>query len=61
MLDRASRSWPTFEGRFGPGFLRGKGVLLSIPRGYPLGYHEAIWHPRARIQDIIKIYTPLDI
>jgi hypothetical protein len=29
--------------------------------GYPLGYHDAIWHPRARIQDIIKIYPNLDI
>ena len=29
--------------------------------GYPLGYHDAIWHPRARIQDIIKTYPHLNI
>jgi hypothetical protein len=29
--------------------------------GYLLGYHDAIWHPRARIQDIINIYTHLNI
>jgi hypothetical protein len=30
MLGRASRSSPTFEGRFGSGFLRGEGALPLI-------------------------------
>jgi hypothetical protein len=34
---------------------------VSITSGYPLGYHDAIWHPRARIQDIIKTYPHLNI
>jgi hypothetical protein len=33
----------------------------SLASGYPLGYHDAIWHPRARIQDIIKTYPHLNI
>ena len=32
-----------------------------ITSGYPLGYHDAIWHPRAHIQDIIKKYPHLNI
>jgi hypothetical protein len=33
----------------------------SLLLRYPLGFHDAIWHPRARIQDIIKIYPDLNI
>jgi hypothetical protein len=34
---------------------------VFLASGYPLGYHDAIWHPRARIQDIIKTYPHLNI